>query len=365
MKRTALLLSIILLAIATVAQPPARQRQKTAQEDKTKKAATQTPQLSERAALDFPTMASMPEDVPWRRDVYKMVDLTTDRNAVLYYPEEPQGNKMNLFTYLFKLVLRKQIKAYEYTIDGNENFTEKNAMKPLDMLDRFDIYYEEGENGKFRVDDNDIPSSQVKMFYIKESTYYDQLNSQFRTQVTAICPVRRGIGEFGEEEPPTPLFWLKYSDISPYLSKVILQSSNYNNAAQISADDYFATAQYDGKIYKTNNLQGKILYNTAQNDSDIIRAQNQIEKEIKTLQDHVWGKDTTKVKKTPAPADTTLQAAPAAKEEVKEEPRAAAKRATTSESTSSRSQVKRAKENNTSSSSSKQQPRLSVRRQRH
>lgn len=362
MKRTALLLSIMLLAIATVAQPPARQRQKAAQDDKTKKTATQAPQLSERAALEFPTMAAMPEDVPWRRDVYKMLDLSTDRNAVLYYPEEPQGNKMNLFTYLFKLVLRKQIKAYEYTIDGNENFVEKNVMKPLDMLDRFNIYYEEGENGKFRVDDNDIPSSQVKMFYIKESTYYDQTNSQFRTQVTAICPVRRGIGEYGGEEPPTPLFWLKYSDISPFLSKVILQSSNYNNAAQISADDYFTTAQYDGKIYKTNNLQGKILYNTAQNDSDIIRAQNQIEKEIQTLQDHVWGKDTTKVKK-PAVADTTV-AAPAPREEVQAEPRAAAKRAKATESTSSRSQVKREKTTG-SATPSKQQPRLSVRRQRH
>ena len=119
MKRTILLLSITLIALTAVAQPPARLRQQ-ANQAKDAKASATTTKISERAALEFPTQGEMPKDVSWRRDVYKVLDLTKDRNAVLYYPEEPQGDKMNLFTYLFKLVLRKQIKAYEYTIDGNE-----------------------------------------------------------------------------------------------------------------------------------------------------------------------------------------------------------------------------------------------------
>lgn len=375
MKRTLILLLIMLMAIATVAQPPARIRQQAKSSDaadrtapavpvvKTnastavkKSASAATPATSSRAALEFPTQGAMPEDVAWRRDVYKVLDLSSDRNAVLYFPEEPTGDKMNLFTYLFKLVMRKQVKAYEYTIDGNENLTAKNVMQPKEMLTRFEINYETNDEGKIRVDNSDIPSSQVKSYYIKESTYYDQNTAQFHTQVTALCPVRKGIDEFGEEEAPTPLFWLDYAEISPYLAKIVLMNSNYNNAAQISADDYFTTNQYDGKIYKTVNLQGRVLQNYCETDSALKAEQTRIEKEITTLQDHVWGKDSSKVKKD------TLQAELA--DDVKAEAKKSYKRRKdekVSESNSSRAQVKR--ERTTGNASS--QPRFSARRQRH
>ena len=359
MKRTILLLSITLIALTAVAQPPARLRQQ-ANQAKDAKASATTTKISERAALEFPTQGEMPKDVSWRRDVYKVLDLTKDRNAVLYYPEEPQGDKMNLFTYLFKLVLRKQIKAYEYTIDGNENFVDKNVMKPSVILTRFEIPHE--TNGdKVRVEDADIPSAQVKSYYIKESTYYDQNTAQFHTQVTAICPVRKGIGEFGEEEAPTPLFWINYAEVSPYLAKIALMNSNYNNAAQISANDYFTLNQYEGKIYKTVNLQGKVLANYCDNDSSLMKEQNRIQKEISTLQDHVWGKDSAKIK-----AQAKLKEMQVAKDSANTAQQATrhtskTKKAskTEAESTSSRSQLKREKSTGTST------PRFSARRQRH
>lgn len=358
MKRTIILLSITLLTIGAVAQPPARLRQQATQQKDTK--TTQTVSISERAALEFPTQGEMPKDAAWRRDVYKVLDLTNDHNAVLYYPEEPQGDKMNLFTYLFKLVLRKQVKAYEYTIDGNENFTDKNVMKPSVILTRFEIPHQ--TNGdKVRVEDADIPSAQVKSYYIKESTYYDQHTAQFHTQVTAICPVRKGIGEFGEEEAPTPLFWINYADVSPYLAKIALMNSNYNNAAQISADDYFTLNQYEGKIYKTVNLQGKVLANYCDTDSSLQKEQKRIEKEILTLQDHVWGKDSAKIK-----AQAKAKQLQAAKDSVDNaqknvRPARPSKKAskTEAESTSSRSQLKREKSTGTTT------PRFSARRQRH
>lgn len=364
MKRTIILFSIMLVAIATVAQPPARIRQ--AAKDGTSSTERTTPgsrsnsntdatKVSSRAALEFPTQGAMPEDVAWRRDVYKVLDLANDRNAVLYFPEEPQGDRMNLFTYLFKLVMRKDVKAYEYTIDGNENLTAKNVMSPKEMLTRFEINHETNAEGKIRVDNSDIPSAQVKSYYIKESTYYDQNTSQFHTQVTAICPVRRGIDEFGEEEAPTPLFWIDYAEVSPYLAKIVLMNSNYNNAAQISADDYFTTNQYDGKIYKTVNLQGRVLQNYCETDSALKAEQTRIEKEITTLQDHVWGKDTSKVKTDSVQAE--------AADEEKAQPRKASKKdkdEKVTEATSSRAQVKRERSSGTSS-----QPRFSARRRRH
>ena len=77
-----------------------------------------------RARLSFPTAVEMPENVVWRRDIYREIDLNDDANAGLYYPVEPIDKQLNLFTYVFKLALNGYIPVYEYRLDGNEVFTD-------------------------------------------------------------------------------------------------------------------------------------------------------------------------------------------------------------------------------------------------
>lgn len=355
MKRILLILVIAQLSlVAAVAQPPARQRQQ--QQQQQQEAATKQIAVSERAQMDYPTAPTMPDDVAWRRDLYRKIDLTAEQNAVLYYPQEPTADRMNLFTYLFKLVMRRQITAYDYTIDGNENLVSSNVAKPQDILDRHHIRYE-SKDGKFRIEDSDIPSADVKAYYVKESTYFDQHTSQFRTQITAICPIRTELDEFGAGETAYPMFWLKYDDIAPYLAKLELMASGYNNAATITADDYFATNRYDGTIYKTSNLQGIVLANYCQTDTALQAEQDRIEQELVTLENHVWGTDEQiDSLATDSLAADSLQTTKATKKSKKK----------TDTDTSSRTQVKQEKESgSSSSSSSSSSPRLSVRRQRH
>lgn len=354
MKQSILALLLALSLLPAGAQPPARQKQ--AAQQAAEEAAAKETAVSERAQLDYPTAPAMPEDASWRRDLYRQIDLTKDKNAVLYYPQEPTADRMNLFTYLFKLVMHRQVPAYDYTIDGNENLVSSNIAKPQDILDRHHIpYITKGE--KFRIEDSDIPSADVKAYYIKESTYFDQHTSQFRTQVTAICPIRRELDEFGAGETSYPMFWLKYEDIAPYLAKLELMGSSYNNAATITADDYFATCQYEGTIYKTSNLQGIVLANYCTTDTALLQEQQRIEKELATLEDHVWGIDSI--------ADAERDSLAQLEEETDKKSKKKKKDEEEDTSTSSRSQLKRQQENNSSSSSSSSTPRFSVRRQRH
>lgn len=48
------------------------------------------------AQRQYPGSPGLPEDVVWMREIYRTLDLTKDTNGALYYPVEPQGNKMNL-----------------------------------------------------------------------------------------------------------------------------------------------------------------------------------------------------------------------------------------------------------------------------
>ena len=366
MKRILFFIMIILVAIPSVAQPPARKKEATQRAAQTQqKAATA---VSERAQLEFPSAAEMPSDVSWRRDIYRTLDLTKDKNAVLYYPEEPVQGRMNLFTYLFKLMMSQQIKVYNYTIDGNEDFRASNQVDRKDFLDRNHITYQE-KDGRFRIEDSDIPAGEVSLYYIKESTYFDQHTATFHTQVSAICPVRKESDEFEMSLVTKPMFWVKYADVAPFLAKLMLNGSNYNNAAVISADDYFTTNQYDGKIYKTNNLQGKVLANYCKNDSDMVKEQSRIEGELTAFENHLWGTDSLQIKKMQA-EQAAADSVSAAKNGVAQTKTVrASKNANAGKSTSGSGNSGNSKNNSSRSQTKRQKsnsaPTYSVRRQRH
>ena len=336
--------------MAAQAQPEARRQQQQAQAAKKSNANNMTT----RAQISFPTEAKMAEDVVWRRDVYRELDLNDDANAGLYYPTEPVGTQMNLFTYLFKLIMAGPrhggIAAYSYDVNsGNERFDESLRIQPLKFLDDYHIFYERGDRG-VHIDDSDIPSAEVKGYFIKESAYFDQVSATFHTKVQAICPVMYREDDFGDGVTKYPLFWVKYDDLAPFLSKQTIMTSNLNNAATMSLDDYFTTNAYRGKIYKTTNMLGKTLAQVAGGDTaKLSREQSRIEKEIERFEQNVWGDKARK--------DSVDSIAKLDKKQLKAVTNKSKNRRTT------QTTVKRTRRSSSPSTSSA--ARVTVRRQRH
>lgn len=342
------LIAFSLFALHTVAQPPARRVAAEA-------AATRTKSVGKGSVYrEFPVAQAMPDDADWRRDIYRSLDLSKDENAVLYYPVTPKNGRENLFLYLFKLILRGQVKAYNYTLDGNEDFSEKNRVSAKELMDRYHFFYE-ANNGRMRVNDADIPSDQVKLYFIKESSYYDQHTGTFRSKVTALCPVRSAgtdLGSYGQ----TPLFWVRYDEAAPYLGKLMLMTSNLNNAAEMSADDYFTQALYKGDIYKTENLQDRVLINEYEhNDTALKAARTKIEKQLVDFQNHVYRGDS--VVKKPVVEEEA--------EEVAADSVSAAPKTVTRRRTASRRSTLTRKKAKKSSSRSTGSGTFTVRRERH
>ena len=347
MKRVLFLLMITLMAGTIAAQPKARKQQQQAQQKQQQQ--TQNQGMTMRARLMFPTAIDMPEDVVWRRDIYRELDLNKDANAGLYYPVEPIDRQVNLFTYLFKLALNNYIPVYEYRLDGNEVFNDSSKVQMKTVLDNYHIFYEE-KDGKLRVENSDIPSAEVKTYYLKESAYYDQANATFHRKVLALCPVMVREDDFGSEASKYPLFWVKYTDVEPFLSRQTVMTSNLNNAATMSMEDYFTLNRYDGKIYKTNNMLGKTLAQYCPNDTALAKEQARIEAELKAFEQNIFGDKARKDSlDSIANAPMDLKAAKKAK-------KAAG---------SSKSKVRKSKAPKGSSSSSSGNARISVRRQRH
>lgn len=346
MKKKLLFISLLLCVVQfAIAQPPARR----AQQQRAQQSSANT--ISMRAQLSYPTEAKMAEDVVWRRDIYRELDLTQDANAGLYYPVEPMGTQMNLFCYIFKLMMTGNIRAYEYRLDGNETFEDSARVKPLAFLDNYHVYYERTDRG-IRIDDSDIPSREVTAYYIKESAYYDQATATFHTKVLALCPIMKRVDDFGDGATSYPLFWVKYEDLAPFLSKQTIMTSNLNNAAVMSVDDYFTKNLYKGKIYKTNNMLGRTLSQEYPTDSAMANAQKRIEAEIKLFEKNMWG---DQARKDSLDSIAKLNPKDVKSKRVKRNRRAAGKKTT----------VKSRRSRRTSSSSSNSPARVTVRRQRH
>ena len=145
-----------------------------------------------------------------------------------------------------------------------------------------------------------------------------------------------------------PLFWVKYSEVEPYLSRQSVMTSDKNNAATMTLDDYFTLNRYKGKIYKTTNMLGKTLVQIAGEDSTKLTAeQKRIEAELEAFRNNIFGDKAKRDSLDSIANNDPKQVKAAAKQ----------KRQTRTKTAKTKS--------SSSSSSSSAAPRVSVRRERH
>lgn len=227
------------------------------------------------------------ENAPWKRIIYREVNLDSAENAALYYPPRPAEGRQNLFYTLFRLIEEDKVPAYEY-VDGAELFDEAHRLKFRDFLDRFGILYE-AQGEKITVAPADIPGDLVRSYYLKEEYYFDPIAGNIDVKVLALCPVLLDDINPGEMLR-YPLFWVKYSDCKPYLATEEVMLSDTNNANTASLDSYFRRGLYKGDIYKTQNRLGKALAQYCPTPDSLRSEQARIEAELASFDASLWRK---------------------------------------------------------------------------
>lgn len=252
---------------------------------------TEQPGVTDRMAGFYESRQAHDADMEYMRTIYRYLDLEKPENTPLYYPEDVIDGQENLFRMIFRLVTEGKLPAYEY-LDGREIFTDKYKVNVGEMLDRFDIYYTNGQghserNPVYSIEESDVPTSQVNGYYIIEKWEFDRRSNQMRTRVEAICPVLTRMGDFGGEAR-YPMFWVKFDALRPYLSQQYVFLDNDNNLARYSLDDYFNLGMYNGDIYKTQNLRNLSLVQMFPDEDDLKRAQDSIENRLRNYGREVW-----------------------------------------------------------------------------
>ncbi|MDE6754209.1 MAG: gliding motility protein GldN [Muribaculaceae bacterium] len=230
-------------------------------------------------------------DIEYQRQIYRELDLTKPQNAALYFPEDIIDGKENLFRTILRLVVEGQIPAYEY-LDGREIFSDNYKVNVGDMLERFDIYAQEGKgsterNPKFIIEEADVPVQQVLNYYIIEKWEFDRRSNSMKTKVEAICPVLTRTGDFGGEAR-YPMFWVKYDALRPHIASQFTFLSDDNNIERYTFDDFFTLGLYDGEIYKTRNLRNLSMAQMFPDEDDRKRAQDSIDNRLRSYGKDLW-----------------------------------------------------------------------------
>lgn len=257
----------------------------------------QGPQVTERMQQFYDADGSTISDADrsWMRVIYRQLDLDNDANAPLYFPEEPVDGQLNFFRTIMQLLADNKISAYEY-LDGREIFNEQYKINVRDMLDRFHIYYQTAKgstekNPKFTIDEADVPSNEVLSYYLIERWEFDTRTNRLRPYVEAICPVLHRSGDFGGEALKYPMFWVKFSDLRPWLSQQMIFLNDSNNLPTCSIDDFFNLTMYDGEIYKTRNLRNKSMAQLYPDQDERKRAADSIQAQIDNFENKLWVPD--------------------------------------------------------------------------
>lgn len=311
MKRFYYLLVIVTALFSSVSLQAQEESGTNTQQQQTKKAprASRGERIAKQENNGLPELTIRAQDMNdrltqevgnarWMRVMYRQIDLTKEENAPLYYPVHPMNGQMNLFSIIFRLLSEKKIKAYEY-LDGYEEFDDTHLVNFKDLLDRFYILYDEvSEKGATEptcvINESDIPSEDVKSFYIKEAWYFDQNNSIFDVKTLAICPILTSTGDMGETT--MPMFWLPYENIRPYISNSYIMTSNLNNAMTFTMDDYFRRRMFKGDIIKTQNLMNVPLQAYCPTPDSLKNEQKRIEGQLVAFEESLWFKpDTTQI----------------------------------------------------------------------
>ena len=254
------------------------------------------PELTERARIKNEEASKKPSHVAWLREIYRDIDLEKENNAALYYPIQPIGDRVNLFTLIFRLMSENKIDAYNY-LEGREIFTDEEKVNFEDVLKRYEILYTTqgtGANLKYIIDDSDIPSAEVLIYMIKEGWYFDEATGTFKSQIIALCPMLVREDYYLGGTTKDAMFWIPYENIRPYLSREMLMTSNYNNALTYTIDDYFTKQMYSGTIIKTVNLMNQSLAQQVGNDSTALKnAQDSIENQLAAFSKNLWVQTST------------------------------------------------------------------------
>ena len=234
-------------------------------------------------------------DVMFEKIVWRMVDLREKRNLPLYYPTANIGSRVNLVNLLLRGVESGEVTAYT-TNDVNNEFVQPMTLEELDT--QFDIQEtvieamdEDGEMIQTVIKkDRADRLPEITRLLIKEKIYFDKKHSVLNRRVIGICPIR--YYHQNEDDPESEMVMKKIMWVYVPEARNILARhpvfNRFNDAQNISFDDFLMQNRYDGYIFQISNVYNNRAIQEYAAGLDVLYEAQRIENEIFDFEQDLW-----------------------------------------------------------------------------
>ncbi len=240
----------------------------------------------------MPLVSVRESDVFWSRMIWRVVDLREKMNIPLYYPTFEINQRINLINLLLQGIENGQITPYDAQAD--DDF--KIPMSYAQVKERFGakatteqrVNFDTGERENVVVQ-GEVRPTEIKQYMIKEEWYFDKQTSALHVRIIGICPIREYVreGDTSGQVQRQKLFWVYYPEARPLLA-TNLTMNPYNDARQISFDDFFIKRTFSSYVVKQSNMYNNRDISAYLSGRDAMMESQRIEEEIFNYEQDLW-----------------------------------------------------------------------------
>ncbi|MBQ0137017.1 MAG: gliding motility protein GldN [Bacteroidales bacterium] len=269
----------------------------------------ETQELSE-VADSIVTLKHRTEDVVWRRDIYRVIDMRQKQNFQLYFPIEPDDpTYMSLYRLIVDAVQKGLTIFYPSERILKPWFAEENIVPRNKVIDQFVV----GGIGELDREDEtsyilnyDSVADELRFqpynyqtyvrnqlkYLVYEVIFFDRSTSRMYRKTVAIAPLQPDQATGGPEEPgrfmrESVKFWMLYDELRPYLASQYLIPTQ-NESKRVSFEEFFEKHLYSSYIVGEGNMYNRMILDYCLTEKEAKQEQDRIEYELLTFEQDLW-----------------------------------------------------------------------------
>jgi len=251
------------------------------------------------------------DDIVWRRDIYRIIDMRQKQNYQLYFPTDPDNPTYKNFFRVAIDAISEGLPIYYRGSVGVKPIFSDSTLIPRDKIqDQFLIgnvmdnpklsEYESYIFCRDTLTDKFIFQGRSYTDYVKNQTkllvyeviFFSRATSRLYRKTIAIAPLQPDWDARGEENAAEFMrksikFWMLYDQLRPFLAANYIIPTQ-NESKRVTFDEFFEKHLYSSYIIGEGNMYDRMILDYCTTPEEAKKEQARIENELLTFEQDLW-----------------------------------------------------------------------------